>query len=63
MERFSFGDDVAFVPPGDLLDRVTIAPLTSPFEEGRRRRQRSSGSRPADDSSGIERPGRTSLPS
>ena len=34
MERFSFGDDVAFVPGGDLLDRVTVAPLTSPFEEG-----------------------------
>jgi quercetin dioxygenase-like cupin family protein len=34
MERFSFGDDVAFVPRGDLLDRVTVAPLTSPFEEG-----------------------------
>jgi quercetin dioxygenase-like cupin family protein len=34
MERFSFGDDVAVVPRGDLLDRVTIAPLTSPFEGG-----------------------------
>jgi quercetin dioxygenase-like cupin family protein len=34
MERFSFGDDVAFVPRGDLLDRVTVAPLTAPFEEG-----------------------------
>jgi quercetin dioxygenase-like cupin family protein len=34
MERFSFDEDVAFVPRGDLLDRVTIAPLTSPFEEG-----------------------------
>jgi quercetin dioxygenase-like cupin family protein len=34
MERFSFGDDVAFVSRGDLFDRVTIAPLTSPFEEG-----------------------------
>jgi quercetin dioxygenase-like cupin family protein len=33
MERFSFGDDVAFVPRGDLLDRVTIAPLTAPSEE------------------------------
>jgi hypothetical protein len=29
MERFSFGDDVAFVPRGDLLDRVTVAPLTA----------------------------------
>jgi quercetin dioxygenase-like cupin family protein len=34
MERFSFGDDVAFVPRGDLLERVTIAPLTAPSEEG-----------------------------
>ena len=34
MERFGFGDDVAFVPRGDLLDRVSMAPLTRPFEEG-----------------------------
>jgi quercetin dioxygenase-like cupin family protein len=34
MERFSFGDDVAFVPRGDLLDRVTVAPLTRPMFEG-----------------------------
>jgi quercetin dioxygenase-like cupin family protein len=34
VERFSFASEVAFVPRGDLLDRVTIAPLTSPFEEG-----------------------------
>ena len=34
MERFSFGDDVAFVPRGDQLDRVSVAPLTSPFEAG-----------------------------
>jgi quercetin dioxygenase-like cupin family protein len=34
MERFSFGDDVAFVPRGDLLDGVRMAPLTQPFEEG-----------------------------
>ena len=34
MERFSFGDDAAFVPRGDLLDGVTVAPLTAPFEEG-----------------------------
>ena len=34
MERFSFTSQVAFVPRGDLLDRVTVAPLTSPFEEG-----------------------------
>ena len=34
MGRFSFGEDVAFVPRGDLLDGVTIAPLTRPFEEG-----------------------------
>ncbi len=34
MERFSFASEVAFVPRGDLLDRVTVAPLTSPLEEG-----------------------------
>ena len=34
MERFSFAEDVAFVPRGDLLDGVTIAPLTQPTEEG-----------------------------
>jgi len=34
MERFSFGGEVAFVPRGDLLDRVSMAPLTQPFEHG-----------------------------
>jgi mannose-6-phosphate isomerase-like protein (cupin superfamily) len=34
VERFSFASDVAFVPRGDLLDHVTIAPLTSPISEG-----------------------------
>ena len=34
MERFSFDEAVAFVPRGDLLDGVTIAPLTQPSEEG-----------------------------
>jgi quercetin dioxygenase-like cupin family protein len=34
LERFSFASEVAFVPRGDLLDRVTVAPLTAPFEEG-----------------------------
>ena len=34
MERFSFTSQVAFVPRGDQLDRVTVAPLTAPFEEG-----------------------------
>jgi quercetin dioxygenase-like cupin family protein len=34
VERFSFGSEVAFVPRGDLLDRVTMAPLTAPHEEG-----------------------------
>jgi quercetin dioxygenase-like cupin family protein len=34
VERFSFASDVAFVPRGDLLDHVSVAPLTSPFEEG-----------------------------
>ncbi len=34
MERFSFAPDVAFVPRGDLLDRVTVAPLTPSIFEG-----------------------------
>jgi quercetin dioxygenase-like cupin family protein len=34
VERFSFASEVAFVPRGDLLDRVTVAPLTSPLSEG-----------------------------
>ena len=34
MERFGFASDVAFVPPGDLLDRVTVAPLTAPLSQG-----------------------------
>jgi quercetin dioxygenase-like cupin family protein len=34
VERFSFTSQVAFVPRGDQLDRVTVAPLTAPFEEG-----------------------------
>jgi quercetin dioxygenase-like cupin family protein len=34
VERFSFGSDVAFVPRGDLLDGVTVAPLTPSIVEG-----------------------------
>ncbi len=34
MERFSFAPEGAFVPRGDLLDHVSIAPLTQPFEHG-----------------------------
>ena len=34
MERFSFAPEVAFVPRGDLLDRVTVAPLTPSIFEG-----------------------------
>jgi quercetin dioxygenase-like cupin family protein len=36
MERFSFASDVAFVPRGNLLDRVTLAPLTPSIPEGSR---------------------------
>ena len=57
MERFSFGDDVAFVPRGDLLDRVTVAPLTPPFEEGALVKRRSFDLSLAVGSGGI--PGRT----
>jgi quercetin dioxygenase-like cupin family protein len=34
VERFSFGSEVAFVPRGDLLDGVTVAPLTPSIAEG-----------------------------
>jgi quercetin dioxygenase-like cupin family protein len=34
VERFSFASEVAFVPRGDLLDRVTVAPLTPSILEG-----------------------------
>jgi quercetin dioxygenase-like cupin family protein len=34
VERFSFASDVAFVPRGDLLDGVTVAPLTPPISQG-----------------------------
>jgi quercetin dioxygenase-like cupin family protein len=34
VERFSFASKVAFVPRGDLLDRVTVAPLTPSIFEG-----------------------------
>jgi quercetin dioxygenase-like cupin family protein len=34
VERFSFTSQDAFVPRGDLLDRVTVAPLTASILEG-----------------------------
>jgi quercetin dioxygenase-like cupin family protein len=34
VERFSFAAEVAFVPRGDLLDSVTVAPLTRSLDEG-----------------------------
>lgn len=34
MERFSFAPEVALVPRGDLLDRVTVAPMTPSISEG-----------------------------
>ena len=34
MERFGFASDVAFVPRGDLLESVTVAPLTPSIFEG-----------------------------
>ena len=34
MERFSFASEAAFVPRGDLLDGVTVAPLTPSIFEG-----------------------------
>ena len=34
MERLTFGADVAFAPAEELLDGVTIAPLTAPTSAG-----------------------------
>jgi quercetin dioxygenase-like cupin family protein len=34
LERFTFASEVAFVPRGDLLERVTVAPLTPSIFEG-----------------------------
>ena len=34
VERFSFASEVAFVPRGDLLDGVTVAPLAPSIFEG-----------------------------
>ena len=62
MERFSFGDDVAFVPRGDLLDGVRMAPLTQPFEEGELVKRRSSDLSPAVGSGGIPERTRRSSP-
>jgi quercetin dioxygenase-like cupin family protein len=33
VERFSFDADVAFAPPDELLESVTIAPLSAPMSE------------------------------
>lgn len=34
MERFSFADDVAFTPREEVLEQVTIAPLSPPLAAG-----------------------------
>jgi quercetin dioxygenase-like cupin family protein len=34
LERFTFASEVAFVPRGDLLEGVTVAPLTPSILEG-----------------------------
>ena len=34
MERFRFDADVAFTPREELLDRVTVAPLSRPISQG-----------------------------
>jgi quercetin dioxygenase-like cupin family protein len=34
LERFRFGSDVAFVPREDLLEGVTVAPLSRPISQG-----------------------------
>ena len=61
MERFSFASDVAFVPRGDLLDHVTIAPLTSPdAPRGHPSKRRSSTLRRVAGCVDIRRPARSS---
>jgi quercetin dioxygenase-like cupin family protein len=34
LERFSFSEDVAFVPREELVDGVTVAPLSGPISQG-----------------------------
>jgi quercetin dioxygenase-like cupin family protein len=34
LERFTFGPDVAFAPREELLDGVTVAPLSRPISQG-----------------------------
>jgi quercetin dioxygenase-like cupin family protein len=34
VERFSFGVEASFVPRGDVLEEVTVAPLTRPISLG-----------------------------
>jgi quercetin dioxygenase-like cupin family protein len=34
MERFAFDPDAAFVPRGELLEDVTVAPLSQPMFQG-----------------------------
>jgi quercetin dioxygenase-like cupin family protein len=34
MERFRFGADVSFAPREELLDRVTVAPLSASIFQG-----------------------------
>jgi quercetin dioxygenase-like cupin family protein len=34
LERFSFGSDAAFAPRNDLLDGVTVAPLSRSISQG-----------------------------
>ena len=62
MERFSFASE-AFVPRGDLLDRVTMAPLTAPHEEGQLIQAAIFASHLAVGSFGIPGPTRRSSPS
>jgi hypothetical protein len=53
VERFSFDADVAFTPREELLDRVTIAPLSAPISEARPSRRPSFDSRRGDESLAI----------
>ena len=56
VEQFTFAPEVAFVPRGDVLDRVTVAPLTPSILKGHRSRLLSSASHQAGGSVGLPRP-------
>jgi hypothetical protein len=53
VERFSFDAGVAFTPREELLDRVTVAPLSAPISERSPSRRQSFDSRRGNESLAI----------